>query len=172
MLNFMEDTLKIFVCGLKRWAKINKVTQTALGNVVGRNQTAISDYYRDISRPTPAMVDMWVKHFDLDYEEILNTGRTELGLTEPGALHAGEPAYTPENVVEIDQVVSAHMALVGRFRNKSMALAINERLLELEGIDQIEFARAMTVIDDIVEAAKLKKESRLIDPKKTGTEGN
>lgn len=57
------------------------------------------------------------------------------------------------NLFEIDVVTKNHMELVKKFKNKEIALAINRRLVELEEVNPIAFARAVGDIDIIINDA-------------------
>lgn len=148
MLNNMEDQIKIFIAGLKIWAKRNKVNQATLGDIISRHQSSVSAYYKNESRPTPDMIEAWVNHFSLDYEEILNLGRTELQPPQDidqkikAEVDAKFKAYTDKLNVQPNDLDNhkrkknqPHHDIVDRFKNAQKAYEINCDLLKLEELN-------------------------------------
>ena len=152
ILRYMEDTVKIFVLGFKKWAKLNKVNQTQIGKVVGKVQTTVSDYWNGVSRPSTTMIEKWVDKFNLDYKEILATGRDELKKEQ-------NPTLTEEEIRRMireerqsehpptDITTERHKKLLDRFRQKDLALEINQILIEIEDIDMETLKDAITVLN-------------------------
>lgn len=75
------------------------------------------------------------------------------------------------NVFSIDQVTKEHIELVQKFKNKEIALAINQKLMELENVNPIAFARAVGDIDTIINNA-ISNTTQALPPRKTGTDEN
>jgi len=75
MIHSMEDNIKLFMIGLKKWAKINKIPQIQLCKVIGKDQTTVSNYFTGKTRPEPESINLWIDHYTLDHEEILAAGR-------------------------------------------------------------------------------------------------
>jgi len=97
MIHFMEDIVKNFVAGLKKWAKINKISQKDLADIIGKDQTTISNYYRNKTRPTQEYINLWVDHYGLDSEKIIEAGRKEL---QPTVKKTGEAEYFTKEEAE------------------------------------------------------------------------
>jgi len=80
----MEDQTKIFIHGLKIWAKVKpRKSQTELAKVIGKSQSTISDYFKGEYYPEMDIIQLWIDHYKLDYEEILQAGRQELNPPTP-----------------------------------------------------------------------------------------
>ena len=138
----MEDTIKIFVVGLRKWAKFNNITQKELSTIIGKDQTTISNYYQDKTRPTPETIERIIQQYNLDYEEILQEGRKEL---EPPGLLSSEPiprgllARLEADVTELQIKVSAGVRadhtndLERHLHNKHQAII--QDLRDLEKLD-------------------------------------
>lgn len=99
----MEDPIKIFVAGLKKVAKIKRVTQEALGNAIGRDQTTISGYYNGKTRPTEDAIKNICTFLNVEYQEILEAGRKisaqdGLAMTEQQPM-SGDTKLERENVL-------------------------------------------------------------------------
>jgi transcriptional regulator with XRE-family HTH domain len=147
----MEDTVKIFVLGFKKWAKLNKVNQTRIGKVVGKVQTTISDYWNDVSRPSTDMIRRWVDEFRLDYDDILAAGREELKKRENPTLNEDEirRIIKEENQINkqpTDITTQRHRQVIESFKQKELALKLNELLLEIEQIDPFALRDAETTL--------------------------
>jgi len=145
----MEDTNKIFVEGLKKWAKPNKINQTALGKVVGRKQTTISAYYKGETRPETWMIDAWVKEFNLDYQEILKLGRSTIAKEEGSVVQ-----YT-------SSIQKEHFEIVKKFQDQVTAKEFNHALLKLEKNNPKKYFEIYGMVRGLVaelESSKDKKE--------------
>ena len=106
------------------------------------------------------MIEKWVKHFDLDYEEIIEIGRHELTKSNSSELNEAEirriireeqqAAQLPINIT-----TERHRQLVDQFQQKDLALEINAELLGLEEIDR---DRLRSVLDFIKYQKKIAAE--------------
>lgn len=159
---FMEDTVKIFIAGLKKWAKLNKISQTDLADVIDKDQTTISNYYRGKTRPTPEIITLWIDHYNLDYEEILNAGRQELQpktdhqtLTKPVVermIHEALSQPTNDLTKYSRKQNVEHHKLIDRFKEPEKALKLNQLIFEIESLDE----KALDHIQDYLNS-KLKR---------------
>lgn len=158
MLMLMEDNIKIFVVGLKKWAKIHKVNQADLGKVVSRHQSSISAYYKDEARPTTDMINKWVAHYGLDHEEILEAGRQELQPIPPetmqriDVLEAKVSAFgmdatikktPPQNDIDRKKTEKnqPHHDLVNEFEQPAEAYELNCILRKIEKLEKGKFKK-------------------------------
>ncbi len=147
MLIIMEDRIELFVHGLKRWAKTkpHRKTQGELAAVIGKSQPTISDYFNFKYAPEPKDINLWVVEFGLDEDEIVDLGRIEKRRVErTDSQEINMDDYKDQvikivsehaNVVPIDQ---KHADIIRRFRNKELAVAVNQELLEIEALDPAE----------------------------------
>ncbi len=149
IVNNMEDTAKIFMKGFKKWAKIHRINQTELGKVIKRDQTTISSYYQGTTTPSFGSVNLWLDHYNLDYDEILETGRKEL---EPSGLMPPMPELqqqidelkqsvnnlTPTTDLE-QHILTKHQKLVKTFPkdHQNTAFEINHKLVQISNIDPL-----------------------------------
>ena len=79
MLMVMEDQIKIFMAGFDKWRRIKpRKSQKELASVINVSQPTISDYFKGEYSPDLDTIQEWIRHYGLDYEEILNLGRQEL----------------------------------------------------------------------------------------------
>ena len=160
----MEDTIKIFVIGLKKWAKINKVNQATLGNIINRHQSSVSAYFKKEARPTKDMIDMWISALNLDSDEILTLGRRELQppqdelrkIVQEEIAKQVPPKPPPTgNVVNYQSLRNAdHHQKINEFQDQDLALKINHILVEIEKLDK-------TALEDIKDIAMVKLNSLL-----------
>lgn len=138
----MEDIRKIFAFGLEAWGKLNGVYQEEIANLIHRDQTTISNYYTGKTRISKKNIDLIIAHYNLDDEEILNTGRK----VYPQKTQISQPK---ENQSEpIDITIKRHRQVIEKFRQKDIALEINEELADLERLDAGQLKEILGIIKD------------------------
>lgn len=138
----MEDIRKIFAFGLEAWGKLNGVYQEEIAKLIQRDQTTISNYYTGKTRISKKNIDLITDHYNLDYEEILNTGRNVYS-------QKTQINQTKENQSElIDITIQRHRQIIERFRQKEIALEINEELADLEILDAGQLKEILGIIKD------------------------
>jgi transcriptional regulator with XRE-family HTH domain len=145
MLIFMDNTIKFFVVGLKQWAKTkpHRKTQAEIAAAVKKTQPTISDYFNLKYLPDPEHINMWVRVFGLDEEQIIALGKKTLGaensvedrinaleskISTP-ALNATASEQPPQSLY------SEHQKMVERFKDKAWGQYVNALLLEIEELD-------------------------------------
>jgi transcriptional regulator with XRE-family HTH domain len=156
MLMAMEDQIKIFIQGLRVWAKIKpKKSQTELAKIIGKSQPTISDYFKGEYYPDMDLVNLWIDHYNLNFKEILNLGRTELQPPQDIDQHieakidAKFKAYTdklptnpPHDLQKWkSQKNKDHHKKIDEFNDQETALNINSILVEIEKIDKKVFRK-------------------------------
>lgn len=138
IIHNMEDERKIFMAFLKKYAKINKITQADLGKVIDRDQTTISNYYNDRSAPSIEYIQKWVERYGIDYQEALEIGRKELL-----ASHTHPQSSTSQisnGVVHFNSKVDRdHYEIIQLFINKEKAVELNQALVEIERMSMGDF---------------------------------
>lgn len=138
----MEDIRKIFAFGLEAWGKLNGVYQEEIAKLIQRDQTTISNYYTGKTRISKRNIDLITDHYNLDYEEILNTGRkvysqkTQISLPKE---NQSEP---------IDITLKRYRQVMEKFHQKEIALEINEELADLERLDAGQLKEILGIIKD------------------------
>lgn len=178
MLIFMENRIELFVHGLKVWAKAkpHKKTQKELAAVIGKSQPTVSDYFQFKYAPEAEDINLWVKAFDLDEDEIIEIGRVEKKKAEGGGgQRINFDDYRDQvikiisehsNIVPIDQ---QHADIIRRFKNKELAVAVNQELLEIEALDPAELK---SILRDIRAKKHIIKEEQEVERKKRETGGD
>jgi transcriptional regulator with XRE-family HTH domain len=163
MLIFMEDKIELFVHGLKKWSKTkpHKKTQGELAAAIGKKQPTVSDYFSFKYSPEPKDIELWVKAFDLDEEEIIEIGRFEKRRAE-GIVNQGisfndlqeqvlKIVKDHSNIIPLD---TQHWKVISKFQQKETALQINQALVELEEIDPEQLDDMLEIVLDRLDRKK------------------
>jgi len=138
----MEDIRKIFAFGLEAWGKLNGVYQEDIANLIHRDQTTISNYYTGKTRISKKNIDLITAHYNLNYEEILNAGRK----VYPQKIQTTQPEKNQSEPIDI--TIERHKQVIERFRQKDIALKINEELADLERLDAGQLKEILGIIKD------------------------
>ncbi len=91
--NFMEDKMKLFRFGVKKIAKVKHYSQIDIAKGIDSKQATISSYLRGRTQIPSEIIQNITTFLKTPYEEILETGRIELGLMP------GEPTI-PQDQIE------------------------------------------------------------------------
>jgi len=140
----MEDSVKIFVAGMKKIARLKKINQATLGKAINKDQTTISNYYTYKTRPNHKSISKLVEALGVTYDEILETGRQELHPPEKfkqlyemkADIEAIKTKMEKSNNNQTDiekHIFTKHQQLVQKFpvEQANIAYEINRNLLEL-----------------------------------------
>lgn len=137
----MEDIRKIFAFGLEIWGKLNGVYQEDIANLINRDQTTISNYYTGKTRISKKNIELITDHYNLNYEEILKAGRKAYRQKK----QTNEPEKNQDELIEI--TTKRHKQVIEKFRQKDLALKLNEVLLEIESINPESLKSALEALD-------------------------
>ena len=125
------------------WAKMNGVTQEEIASLISKDQTTISNYFTGKTRPSRKNIDLIVKHYGLEYEEVLAAGRSVYSQKIKADDSSNQVTNTGSE--KIFSLLEKHKALLNLFQQKELALEINQMLVEIEKAnpDRLELARDM-----------------------------
>jgi len=155
-VHYMEDTVKIFLAGFKKWAKLHRITQKNICSVVSKDQTTISNYFNFKTRPEPEMVQKWIDHYNLDENEIIQTGRKELQpdilpedrINEIVDKRIAKMNRPENNVIDMGDPVKLELyKIINDFPNKLQGLELNRLAVQLAKVDPEALKDIIELID-------------------------
>jgi transcriptional regulator with XRE-family HTH domain len=166
MLKFMENEEKIFRAWLKRHVKIDKkITGKKLSELTGIKGPSITSYHSgrviDGERIWPTISFekrvAILQATGVSYEEMIRIGKKELE-SDPALSKEEIKAYFKEFVKEAgwgetnpplptDLATERHRQLLEKFKQKELALKINQLLVEIEEINMDTLEDAIPVLN-------------------------
>lgn len=175
MLLCMDNEPKIFAAWLKKFIKDDKkITARALAKKISCDPTTISSYIRG---RTQAGYDVRTTILDITNvtkEEMIAEGKAALEATKQNKpeiekrlselekrLSQGEESH------KIDITTERHRKVINNFKDKDMALKLNEMLLEIEKMDSSALKEAETILSLL----KIKVEQETQNTKKRTANG-
>lgn len=183
IIHNMEDEVKIFVAGMKKVAKLKKVTQKTLAKAISKDQTTISNYYKGKTRPKHEYIEIFVDLLGVPYENILNTGRKELqpaisaDRLEKAAQEIIEKKLPDleakikadlmkkqseaENDIKKYKIKKRHYDVVDQFQDPDKALYLNQLAVKLENLDPNEIDWAIKTLEDRVKYVRVIKSGEI-----------
>lgn len=154
----MEDTVKMFVAGAKKIARIKGLSQgkiaegtKGVAGLKGRQGT-ISSYFIGRTRPKPEVMQAIADFLEVSFEKVLEIGRQESKKTINSSLTEEqvrqmirEEQRTKEEPSDI--TTELHRKVLDKFKQKELALRINKLLVEIEEIDMETLKDAIPVLN-------------------------
>jgi transcriptional regulator with XRE-family HTH domain len=155
----MEDTIKILVVGLKKYAKMNHINQGTLSDAIGKDQGTISNYFREVTRPSMRTIKILTEFLDVSQDELLDLGREQL-TSHKDEIREMIKAELADQVP--DRITREHQELVSKFQDKEAGKEANNYLLELEELDPDVFYGMIYQMKKKVQILREKKKTALL----------
>lgn len=154
MLIIMDNEPKIFAAWLKKFIKDDKkITAKALAKKINCDPTTISSYIRGRTQPGYNVRKAILEVTKISHEQMMKEGKEILAKPthnepeiEKRLSELEKRLSQKEECPRTDITTERHRQVIERFRQKELALKINEELAELEDLDK---DKLLSVLDYI-----------------------
>lgn len=154
MLIIMDNEPKIFAAWLKKFIKDDKkITAKALAKEINCDPTTISSYIRGRTQPGYDVRVAILEVTKISHEQMMTEGKAILARPkhdepeiEKRLSELEKRLSQKEEYPRTDITTERHRQVIERFRQKELALKINEELAELEDLDK---DKLLSVLDYI-----------------------
>jgi len=165
----MDADKKIFSKWLKKKIKLEgAIKGNVLAKKIGVHPSTISGWFGEKSQGPDRELSIQIcKILNVDYNDIITKERQEyqpllqdsIVMTKDEFKKATwqktESPQKEKYTIEIDdQETWQHFKVIKRFKNKGIALEMNERLADFEEYDQWKFLKLLNKIDEFIEEIK------------------
>ncbi len=148
----MENEPKIFAAWLKKFIKDDKkITAKALAKKINCDPTTISSYIRGRTQPGYEVRKAILDITSVPHEKMMADGRAALVKPNDPAIEKRlseleKRLNQGKETLRTDIATERHRKVIDKFKDKDLALKLNEILLEIEQMDNSALKEAETVL--------------------------